>query len=93
MLEEGRRSGERTRGEQVVGREEDDVVPVDPCQAVVVGGDVADVARVLENANANVGCRQGFGDLAAAVGRGVVDHEHVDVDIGLGEDALQQPAR
>src|SRR5205085_1783157 len=56
-------------------------------EALVVGSDVAAVALVGQHPNSPIALGDVLGRFHAAVRRGVVDDQHVDVNTFLGQDA------
>src|SRR5512132_1965706 len=80
---------QRPGRQQVVGRDQHDVVAVGPGQALVVGGDVALVDLVPADGDPGLVGRQAGGHRRGVVGRAVVDDQHRHVHALLVEDAAQ----
>ncbi|PPS69291.1 hypothetical protein BZZ08_07315 [Streptomyces sp. MH60] len=82
-------AAQRVRGEGVVAVEEDQVVAARPVHPGVAGGAQPLVARQAYDADARVQGRELVGDRAAGVRRAVVDHDHLEVRVRLGQHRLQ----
>ena len=73
-------------GQQIVGRQEDEVVATGPVDALVVRRDVAAVDVMTDDGHVDVPVAQVLGDPRGVIGRAVVDDQHVDDDIRLIDD-------
>lgn len=85
--------GQQTRRVEVVAVEEEDVVAARLFQAGVAGPAEADVLGQVQHPHPLVALRVLVEDRTAAVGRAVVDGDHLEVGVGLSEhrvDALVQ---
>jgi hypothetical protein len=79
---------QRTRGEQVVCRQQDGVVSTGPGEAFVVGGNMAHILQVAAEFHIRVLRSQFSSYFSRVIRRCVVYDEQAHIHAGLGEHAL-----
>jgi len=75
-VKERYRPSERSRRQEVVGVQAHDELPACRRETVVEGFDLACITVVANNSYARVAAGEAFGDIGAAVRRGVVDNNN-----------------